>query len=245
MQNYKMLIAYDGTKYNGWQKQGNTRNTIQGLLEFVLYKVLNEEVQVFGSGRTDAGAHAKGQIANFHYRDDLNCEEFLNRLNKNLPKDIAILSFEKAEEKFHSRLKAKEKVYEYRIWNSAISDVFRERYMFQYSEKLDIIKMKEIADCFIGTHDFLGFCSNKRYKKSTVRTIYSVDIEQMGNEVLITFCGNGFLYNMVRILTGTIFLAGQGKIDASEVLDIFQNRDREKAGLTLPAKGLTLKEVRY
>ena len=245
MQNYKMLIAYDGTKYNGWQKQGNTKNTLQGLLEFVLHKLLGEEVQVFGSGRTDAGVHAVGQVANFHYSKTLDCEWFLNKLNKSLPKDIAVTSFEKVEERFHSRLNAKEKIYEYKIWNSNISDVFRERYMFQYSDTLDIKKMEEVANCFVGTHDFLGFCSNKRYKKSTVRTIYSVNVKKVGNEISIVFHGNGFLYNMVRILAGTVLAAGEGKMSPIEVLELFQDKKREDAGDTLPAKGLTLKEVRY
>lgn len=245
MPNYKMTISYDGTKYYGWQKQGNTRNTVQGLLEFVLEKILDQKVEVMGSGRTDAGVHAKGQVANFHLDKSLDVDKFLIKLNKSLPKDVAVLDFQLVDDRFHSRLNAKKKTYEYRIWNSDISNVFEGRYIFQSGAYADIKKMKEAGEIFLGTHDFMGFCSNKRYKKSTLRTIYSVDISKIGNEIKISICGNGFLYNMVRIMAGTILQVGEGKIAPQDINEMFELKDRQNSGITLPANGLTLISVEY
>lgn len=245
MPNYKMVLAYDGTSYNGWQKQGNTRNTIQGKLEFILSRLLEEEIEVDGSGRTDAGAHAKGQVANFHCSKDIECERMLQKLNKSLGNDIAVFSLERINDRFHSRLNAKAKVYEYRIWNDNISNVFEGRYMFQSADTLDLERMRLAAKEFIGDHDFKAFCSNKRYKKTTVRKIYSIDIEKIESEIRITFCGNGFLYNMVRIMAGTILQAGEGKFTQEDIKKMLESKNREVAGVTLPAQGLTLVRVEY
>lgn len=245
MANYKMIIQYEGTRFNGWQKQGNTKNTIQEKIEAVLSQVSGEAIEITGSGRTDAGAHAYGQVANFHMKNTLDEGEILSFLNKNLPDDIAVLSVERVSDRFHSRLNAKRKTYIYRIWNSEISSVFDRRLMYTSTEALDIEEMKKAASHFLGIHDFKSFCSNKRYKKSTVREIYSVEIEKTGDEVCFVFCGNGFLYNMVRIMAGTIVQVGEGKINANQIPSMLEAKDREAAGVTLPAQGLTLVKVEY
>ena len=243
--NYKMIIAYDGTAYNGWQKQGNTRNTIQGIFENIISRMLGVPTEIAGSGRTDAGTHAMGQVANFKGKTEMTAEEIKLYINKYLPSDIAVLDVSEAEERFHSRLNAKRKTYIYKIHNSSVSDVFNQRFVFNYSPKLNIENMKKAADALCGEHDFTSFCSNKRYKKSKVRTVYSIDIEKNGCDITMTFTGNGFLYNMVRIMSGTIVECGEGKIRPEDVPIILESRTRENAGVTLPACGLTLKSVEY
>lgn len=245
MANYKMIIKYEGTRFNGWQKQGNTRNTIQEKIETVLSQMAGEKIEIIGSGRTDAGAHAYGQVANFHMRKLMAEGEILAFVNRNLPDDIAIVSVEKVNDRFHSRLNAKEKTYIYRIWNSEVSSVFERRLLYTSVEKLNTDEMEAAAKYFLGRHDFRSFCSNKRYKKSTEREIYSIELEKIGHEVRLTFCGNGFLYNMVRIMAGTIVQVGEGKIRADQIPSIFAAKDREAAGVTLPAQGLALVRVVY
>ncbi|MPN07184.1 tRNA pseudouridine synthase A [bioreactor metagenome] len=171
--------------------------------------------------------------------------EILSFLNKNLPDDIAVSSVERVDDRFHSRLNAKRKTYIYRIWNSEISSVFDRRLMYTSTEALDIEEMKRAAEYFLGSHNFKSFCSNKRYKKSTVREIYSIEVKKIGDEVRLTFCGNGFLYNMVRIMAGTIVQVGEGKINANQIPSMLEAKDREVAGVTLPAQGLTLVKVEY
>ncbi|MBR5468375.1 MAG: tRNA pseudouridine(38-40) synthase TruA [Firmicutes bacterium] len=243
--NYKMIISYDGTAYNGWQKQGNTRNTIQGIFENIISRMLGCETEVHGSGRTDAGTHAEGQVANFHGNTDMSEDEMKQYINKYLPNDIAVLELSKAGDRFHSRLNARRKTYVYRIWNSEVSDVFNQRYMFKYEKPLDIEKMKQAAQYLCGEHDFTSFCSNKRYKKSKIRNVYSIDVEKIGNEIRLTFDGDGFLYNMVRIMAGTIAECGEGKRKCEEIPQIIESKNREDAGVTLPACGLILKKVEY
>lgn len=243
--NYKMIIAYDGTAYNGWQKQGNTRNTIQGIFENIISRMLGVPTEIAGSGRTDAGVHAEGQVANFKGKTDMTAEEIKLYINKYLPSDIAVLEVSETEERFHSRLNAKRKIYVYKIHNSAVSDVFEQRFMFNYSAELNIENMKKAAAALCGEHDFTSFCSNKRYKKSKVRTVYGIDIEKSGCDIIMTFTGNGFLYNMVRIMAGTIVECGEGKIKPEDIEKIIESKNRENAGVTLPASGLTLKSVEY
>jgi tRNA pseudouridine38-40 synthase len=245
MNNYKIIVQYEGTKYNGWQKQGNTDNTIQGKIETVLSKMVGSEVEIAGSGRTDAGAHAYGQVANFHIDTDKTPAEILEYMNQYLPQDIAVIAIEIVPERFHSRLNAKSKRYVYRIWNSAIPDVFDRRFMHTYTNTLDIEAMRKATQYLIGEHDFKSFCSNKKFKKSTVRTIYSIEIIKENNEIRFTFVGNGFLYNMVRILIGTLVEVGEGKKQPEQLLNIIAACDRETAGITMPAEGLTLMDVQY
>ena len=241
--NYKLTIAYDGSRYNGWQRQLATQNTIQGKIEAVLSVLYGHNIEINGSGRTDAGVHAKCQVANYKASDDYTCDYIKDYLNTYLPEDIAITSVSEEDLRFHARLCVKKKIYEYRILNSNVSDVFNRKYVFQIKENLDVDKMKLAAAKLIGTHDFLGFSSLKKAKKSTVRTIYSIDIEKTDSQIIFTFCGDGFLYNMVRILTGTLVEIGKGnEIDIDGILN---GLERCHAGATLPAKGLCLANVIY
>lgn len=246
MYNYKLIIKYDGSGYNGWQKQGNTKNTIQGALERAVKKVTGEEAEVVGSGRTDAGVHALAQVANFKLIRHVETSKLKEQLNRNLQDDICILSVEEVDTRFHSRLNAKGKKYLYRIQNTIESDVFCRNYKYHYDAYLDIELMRKAAEILVGEHDFKSFCSNRHMKKSTVRTIYSIDItrDEYG-EIRILYHGNGFLYNMVRIITGTLLEAGRGARDCDSIKDILHACDRQSAGVTAPACGLILVEVEY
>lgn len=243
--NYKLLLQYDGTKLNGWQKQGNTDNTIQGKLEAILEKMYGMYVEIHGSGRTDAGVHALGQVANFHAPEMFSLDEILNTLNEYLSKDIRVLSVEEVDERFHARLTAKGKTYEYRIDNGKIANVFQRKFTMREENPLDLEAMRAAAVQFLGTHDFKTFCANKKMKKSTVRTITSIEIKEMDGIVSIRYTGNGFLYNMVRILTGTLIEVGRGKRKPAEMADVIHAKDRGAAGFTAPAQGLFLVEVDY
>ncbi|HJC51572.1 MAG TPA: tRNA pseudouridine(38-40) synthase TruA [Candidatus Anaerostipes avistercoris] len=245
--NIRLLIEYDGARYRGWQKQGKNAgaDTIQGRLEQVLSKMTGEDVQLIGSGRTDAGVHALGQVANFHTDCGMSCGEIRDYLTRYLPADIGILKVSDAGERFHSRLNAAEKTYCYRIAVPGVSHVFDRKYLWHFPEPLDIQKMEQAASFLIGTHDFKGFSSIRRTKKSTVRELYAIEIEKKEKEILISFTGNGFLHNMVRILTGTLAEVGCGKKKPEDVLTVFQTKDRQDAGMTAPPQGLFLVSVKY
>lgn len=243
--NYRMDIQYDGTRYGGWQKQKDTDNTIQGKIEEVLGRMCGTPVSIQGAGRTDAGVHARGQVANVFLDTDKTCEEICRYLNQYLPEDIEITRVTKAEERFHSRLNAKEKVYQYRVVTGVHKNVFERKYQCPLHEDLDVKAMKQAAGYLEGTHDFKSFCSNKKMKKSSVRTIFCIEIEDLGQEVKLTFTGNGFLYNMIRILAGTLIEVGRGERKPEEMPGILEGCDRSLAGFTAPARGLTLLEVRY
>lgn len=245
MRNIKLWIQYDGTRYSGWQSQEHTGQTIQGKLTAVLERMTGETVELQGSGRTDAGVHALGQVANFHTKSSLSCEKMLCYMNRYLPEDIAVIQVEEAEPRFHSRLNAVRKTYVYRIWNSPIPNVWERKYLYLVEEKLDLEVMQRAAELLCGTHDFRAFCSNKRMKKSTVRTLESIEMEKEGSELCLIFTGNGFLYNMVRILTGTLIEVGLHKKEPEEMTEILESQERERAGFTAPAQGLYLKKVGY
>lgn len=246
MRNFKIIIQYEGTRYQGWQRQDSTENTIQGRLERLLGKMTGKGfVQVDGSGRTDSGVHALGQTANFKLDTDMSAQEIMDYINRYLPEDIGVISIEEVGERFHSRLNAKGKTYVYRIWNSVIPCVFERRYVYELAEPLDVEKMKVAARCLVGRHDFKAFTSAKKSKKSTVRTIEAIDIEKRGQEVAITYSGDGFLYHMARIITGTLIEVGLGKRRAEDIEGLLENGAREDAGALAPAKGLCLVEVRY
>ena len=245
MTNYKITIQYDGTDYNGWQKQASKANTIQWRFERIISELNKKETSVNGSGRTDAGVHARGQVANFFLDEDMDTEYVKDYINKYLPNDIAVTDISIVPERFHSRLSAKKKTYVYRILNSEHSDVFRNRFLYKYPKPLNIDNMKKAAELLIGEHDYKAFCSNKKMKKSTVRTVYSIDITENNKEIDITFEGNGFLYNMVRIMSGTILQCGTGELDFESIPDILKSGKRENAGITLPPCGLTLESVEY
>ncbi|MDD3395068.1 MAG: tRNA pseudouridine(38-40) synthase TruA [Anaerotignum sp.] len=245
MKNYKMILAYDGGRYNGWQKQGNTDNTIQEKLEGIISALAGCPIEVYGSGRTDAGTHAYGQVANFHMNWNGTAEELMDCINQKLTEDIAVLSLEVVNPRFHSRLSAKAKTYEYTIWNSKKPPVFERKVVFWCEKPLNVEKMREASQAFLGEHDFKSFCANKRLKKSTVRKIYEIEFLCTADKITISYHGNGFLYQMVRIITGTLIEVGEGKRKVEEIPSILAALDREKAGFTAPAKGLALKEVYY
>lgn len=243
--NYKLTIQYDGSRYDGWQKQGNTDNTIQGKLEGVLSRLAGEPVEVHGAGRTDAGVHAEGQVASVKLPVNRPSAEVKAYLNQYLPEDIAVIAAEEADDRFHARLSAKGKVYRYSIRMGDTPEVFRRKYQYRVEEPLNVEAMKQAAQRLCGTHDFRAFCANKRYKKSTVRTVYAIEIAANGQDLDMTYRGDGFLYNMVRILTGTLLEVGQGLRKPEEMERILTSLDRMQAGKTAPAQGLTLVQVEY
>lgn len=245
MRTIRLRLCYDGTRYKGWQRLAGEENTIQGKLEMALSRILEEPIEVSGSGRTDAGAHAMGQVASFHCENAMDCGELLRQLRRYLPEDIGIYSCEEAAPRFHARLNAREKTYCYRVWNSEAPCVFDRRYVYRVEESLDMDAMRAACGYFLGSHDFSAFSSNSRSKKSNVREIYRFSMEQQGPELRFTVTGNGFLYNMVRIMVGTVLEVGMGKRGPEEIPQILLGKRREAAGYTVPAKGLCLMEVRY
>ena len=245
MKNYKITIQYDGTKYKGWQVQKTTDMTIQGKIQDVLSAMSGQSVEVIGSGRTDAGVHAYGQVANFHVPKHFKAQEILDYLNHYLPMDIAVIDIKEVEERFHARFNAVSKTYIYRIHTSTIPNVFERKYMYTYVEKLDVNNMRKAAEHMLGTHDFAAFCGNKKMKKSTVRTVTSIDIEEKENEILISYTGDGFLQQMIRIMTGTLIEVGNGAKCPEDISNILESKVRENAGYTVPAEGLALKCVMY
>lgn len=245
MRNFRIVLQYEGTKYQGWQKQESTDNTIQGKLENILSKMVGETVEVHGAGRTDAGVHAKGQVAHFKLNTNKSEKQILQYLNQYLPEDIAVISLKEAGERFHARLNAVGKIYQYRIINSDIPNVFDRRYVHVVEQPLDIAKMKQAAELLMGEHDFKAFTSAKKGKKSTVRYIESISIEKTGDEISILYKGDGFLYHMVRILSGTLIEVGLSERSVESVLEALHSLDRKNAGFLAPAKGLTLIEVLY
>lgn len=245
MTNYKMILEYDGTRYKGWQVQGNTQETIQGKLEAVLGRMCGETIEIHGSGRTDGGVHAYGQVANFKWKQEKNPEAISEYLNRYLPEDIRILSVEVAEERFHSRLNAVDKTYRYRIWKGGRPDVFARRYVEPVEEQLDTARMREAASYLTGTHDFTSFCGNKHFKKSAVRTIYDIQIEETKDEIIIDIRGDGFLQNMIRILVGTLVETGKGVREPQDMTAVLEGKNRALAGHMMAPGGLALMEVRY
>lgn len=243
--NYKIILQYDGTRYDGWQKQGNTDQTIQGKLEAVVSKMAGVETEVHGSGRTDAGVHAAGQTANFHLEMKMEPGEVKEYLNRYLPEDIGILSVEEVDSRFHSRLNAAKKTYTYYVDMSPKKNVFTRKYVYGLGQKLNLSAMEQAAVMLCGTHDFKSFCSNKKMKKSSVRTLHSISFHQRDHVLEIQYTGDGFLYNMVRILTGTLIEVGMGKRDPGSMEQILQAKDRQAAGYTAPPEGLFLTKVEY
>ena len=245
MRNIRLKISYEGTRYQGWQKQETHENTIQGKLEKLLSRMCEEEITVQGSGRTDAGVHARGQIVNFHTTCQMSLQEMQQYMNQYLPEDIAVTEIAEAAERFHSRLNATGKKYCYRVWNSSVPNVFWRRYAHTVEETLDVEAMEKAAQFFLGEHDFKAFTSTKKGKKSTIRRIDTIEIEREGDLLTFTFTGNGFLYHMVRILVGTLLEVGRGEREADTMPDILASKEREKAGALVPGKGLMLEEVYY
>ena len=244
VRNIRLDVCYDGTRYRGWQRLAGSGDTIQGKLETALSRILDEPIEISGSGRTDAGVHARGQVANFHCESKMSCTDILSALRRYLPEDIGIYSCKEVSPRFHARLNAKEKTYRYRIWNSDEPCVFDRRYVTVVTDTLDLDAMRYAADLLIGEHDFSAFCANAKMKKSTVRFIRFLELERVGQELRITVTGNGFLQGMVRILVGTLLEVGTGVRDADSVSSLFGGK-RAQAGFLAPAQGLCLMEVFY
>ena len=244
MRNVRLDICYDGTRYKGWQRLARGEDTIQAKLEKTLSRILEEPIEVTGSGRTDAGTHAQYQVVNFHCNSTMPAQKILSQLRRYLPEDIGIYSCRNVSERFHARLNAKTKTYCYRLWNSEQPCVFQRKYVCVDSREVDLQAIRAAAGHFLGTHDFSAFCANKNVKKSTVRTIYRCDVERVGEEIVFTVTGNGFLHNMVRILVGTLLEVGRGERSGDGIPELFGG-NREDAGMTVPACGLCLMEVTY
>lgn len=244
MRNLRLDLCYDGTRYRGWQRLPGREDTIQGKLETALSRILEEPIEVSGSGRTDAGVHARGQVASFHCESAMSCGELLEKLRRYLPEDIGIYSCKDVSPRFHARLNAKEKTYCYRIWNSEMPCVFERRYVTVLPERLDVEAMERAAALLTGEHDFSAFCGNAKMKKSTVRYLRSVTITREGEELRLRYTGNGFLQGMVRILTGTLIEVGRGQRMPESIPALFGGK-RAEAGFLAPAQGLCLEEVLY
>ena len=245
MPNYSFIVSYDGTRYEGWQKQNRTTETIQGKIETVLEQLTGEPCQVIGAGRTDAGVHAKGQCANVHLSIALPADKLEEEMNRLLPDDIGISFLKETDQRFHSRFSAKGKWYRYRIRVGSEKHVFERRYVWQLGEKLDVKAMEEAAHLLEGTHDFTSFCGNKHMKKSAVRRVEEISLHQECGELMLDFRGDGFLQNMIRILVGTLVEVGEGKKQPSDMTSILEAKNRAAAGFTAPAMGLCLMKVVY
>lgn len=247
--NYKLIIAYDGTRYSGWEHQPN-RDTIQGRLENVVYKMCREtielrEIKINGAGRTDAGVHAKGMVANVFLDIDMEPEEIRDYMNRYLPDDIAIKEVREASPRFHARYNAIGKTYRYTCYAGKVKTIFDRRYITRLDEMPDIEKMQSAAVHLIGKHDFASFCTNPKMKKSTVRLVDQIIITQRKGYIYFTFHGTGFLQNMVRVLVGTLLEAGYGRMTPEQIKEILEAKDRRLAGPTAPPQGLCLINVDY
>ncbi|MCD8153861.1 MAG: tRNA pseudouridine(38-40) synthase TruA [Clostridiales bacterium] len=244
MKRVGLVVAYDGTKYCGWQIQNNGI-TIQGILNQTLSGLLNEKVEVIGASRTDAGVHALGNVAVFDTESRIPGEKFSYALNQRLPEDIRIQLSEEVEPDFHPRYCASEKTYEYRILNRRFPVPTERLYSYFYHYRLDEKKMREAVSFLIGRHDFASFCGAGAQVKSTIRTITSMEVEREGDMITIRVRGTGFLYNMVRILAGTLIEIGNGQYPPERMKEILEARNREAAGPTAPAHGLTLMGIEF
>ncbi|MGP7817322.1 tRNA pseudouridine(38-40) synthase TruA [Niallia sp. 01092] len=245
MNNYKLVIQYDGGRYKGWQRLGNGDSSIQGKIENVLTEMTGEKVEIIGCSRTDAGVHALSQIANFKISNNFTESEIKNYLNRYLPQDISILDVVLVPERFHARYNAKDKTYLYKIWNEEYTHPFMRKYSMHVEQKLDIEKMNHASQHFIGKHDFTAFSNAKSKKKSMVREIYSLHIEEEAGFLQVRVRGDGFLYNMVRKIVGTLIEVGLGRIDANQIPGILDAKERNQTGGMADACGLYLEKVDF
>lgn len=241
----KLIIAYDGTNYHGWQKQPNAK-TIEECIEDALKELFKEDIDIIGASRTDAGVHALGNVAAFDVETRMDAERIALALNQKLPQDIRIMSSEEVEEDFNPRFDAYEKTYEYRISNRRIQVPTKRLYTYFYHKKLNTDKMRQASSYLVGEHDFTSFASIHSQTDSFVRTIYECKvIDESDTDVVIRIRGNGFLYNMVRIIAGTLIKVGIGEIPPERMKEILYGCDRSLAGPTAPPTGLTLCEIEY
>ena len=251
MRRIRLIVSYDGTNYCGWQIQENAV-TVEGTLTDALRKWLKEDIEIIGASRTDSGVHAYGNIAVFDTNSRIPSEKFAIGLNHYLPEDIRVQKSDEVESDYHPRYRNTEKTYEYTILNTKINLPTYSRYSYHVYHPLDFEAMKEAAELLVGEHDFSAFCSAGSQVKSKVRTIYEVSLDKQkvmgcngGDLIRIRVRGNGFLYNMVRIISGTLVEVGLGKIKPEEIKTIIESKDRQKAGKTLPAHGLYFMNVNY
>jgi tRNA pseudouridine38-40 synthase len=242
--NLRLLIEYDGTDYYGWQVQKGFK-TVQGEIQRAVKEIAGRETLVIGAGRTDAGVHARGQVANFHTASRLSCAKWVQALNAHLPEDIAVLACDEVPLDFHAQFQAKDKTYEYAILNRPARTALERRVVHKVTPALDVGAMAEAAKLLAGTHDFRAFGSEMSKKEKTVRTISAFDVRREGDCVRFRVTGDGFLYNQVRAMVGTLLEVGLGKRSPAWAREILDAKDRTKAGANVPAKGLTLVEVRY
>ena len=243
MRNLMLFIEYDGTEYFGWQRQPNARS-VQQCIEEAIFKITKEKVDLCASGRTDAGVHALAQRANFLTNTRIPCNKMIAALNSVLPYDISILDCSEVSEDFHCRFHSIGKTYQYRILHTPVRRALESNRSYHVRSELDIKVMQQQAKKLIGEHNFKAFCSTGSSAKTTVRTIYDIELIEDGDIITLTIRGNGFLYNMVRIIAGTLVQIGLGRIQ-TDILDIIKSGDRKKAGPTAPACGLFLKNVSY
>lgn len=244
MKRVKLVVAYDGTKYCGWQVQPNAV-TVAGVINKALSELLGEEITIMGASRTDAGVHAMGNVAVFDTNNRIPGNKVSYALNQRLPEDIRIQHSEEVAPEFHPRFCSCRKTYCYRILNSPFPNPCKRLYEYFVHRKIDVEAMQEAAQYLVGTHDFKSFCSANTQVKDTVRTIYSLDVHRMGDEVIITVNGNGFLYNMVRIIAGTLLQVGTGLKKPEDVKVMLEGLDRTLSGPTAPALGLMLMKIDY
>jgi len=246
MRNIKLTIQYDGARYNGWQRLKDPDKTIQGKLEQVISRMTGSETEVIGSGRTDAGVHALCQVANFKTDDSRPLEEIKEYLNSYLPSDIAVTDVAEVSERFHSRYNVLSKTYLYRVWNLPHPEPFLRKYSYHIPGPfLKVKAMREASGYIIGEHDFTSFKSTSAKNKDAIRTIKDIRLEKNEGMLDIYIEGDGFLYNMVRIIVGTLLEVGLGNIKPEDMLNILESRDRSKAGPTAPPHGLFLFDVKY
>lgn len=245
MNNYKLLLEYDGSKYKGWQRLKAEDKTIQYKIESVLSRWLDEDIKIIGSGRTDAGVHARGQVANFWTENNCSVKEVFKALNEYLPDDIACTKVEKVDERFHSRYNAILKEYEYTIQIGNYKDPFLRQYAWYIAEKLDVSAMEDAASYLVGTHDFTSYTNLKNKKKSKTRTIESISITKSNNTLVIKYIGDGFLQHMIRIITGALIQVGLNELKSDDLLKILNNKKRDERCPLAPSKGLSLNKVDY
>lgn len=245
MKKYKITIEYDGTKYKGWQRLNNSEKTIQEKIESILSKIIGEKIEIHGAGRTDAGVHAYNQVAHFETKNELDANKILIASHEMLPQDIVFKDLVEVSMDFHARYSAKAKYYIYKIWNHQIPTALQRKYTYHVPSDLNIEHMKDAASYLVGKHDFQSFTANKSKKKSMVRELYQIEIIKNGSEIVLHFHGEGFLYKMVRIITGTLIEVGLGEIKPEEIKEILNKKTRQYAGNTAPSHGLYLNKVEY
>ena len=245
MRNIKIVIEYDGTRYKGWQRLGDSDNTIQHKIEAVLSKMAEENIEIIGSGRTDAGVHATNQVANFRTECTMSDHKMRSYCYEYLPEDIVVKTVEEVDLNFHARYNAKVKKYVYNICNNKAHNVFTRKYDYHVPQSLNIENMRKASEILIGEHDFQSFTTLKTKKKSTIRNIYTINIVNDDGNIEISVQGNGFMKNMVRLIVGTLVEVGLGETSVDEISDILDKKERKYAGHIAPAKGLFLEEVNY